>query len=351
MASDVDTRTGTDLAPADTTGPVLTGSGLAKQFPVARNLLGRVTQWLTAVDHVDIELGAGETLGIVGESGSGKTTLGRMLAHLVEADAGTISVLGREVGASKRDQQWLRRNIQMIFQDPFSSLDPTKAIRYTVREPLVVQSIGDRTDRDKRVDELLEQVGLPKAFADRYPEELSGGQRQRVSIARALAADPPILIADEPTSALDLSTRSEIINLLLQLQEERSLAMVVISHDFATIRHMSHRIAVMYMGRVVEHGDAEQVANAPMHPYTTALMSAVPGIDPEENRLETRVVLSGAHPNPADLPPGCRFQARCPEVMAICKTTAPEPQLVPDGRWVECHLVTGELAAAAPGSG
>ncbi|MGI9598802.1 MAG: oligopeptide/dipeptide ABC transporter ATP-binding protein, partial [Acidimicrobiales bacterium] len=233
--------------------------------------------------------------------------------------------------------------------DPFSSLDPTKTIRYTVREPMVVQGIGDRSGHDARVDELLEQVGLPKEFADRYPEELSGGQRQRVSIARALAPDPPILIADEPTSALDLSTRSEITNLLLQLQEERSLAMVVISHDFATIRHMSHRIAVMYMGRVVEHGDAEQVASTPEHPYTTALMSAVPGIDPDENRLSTRVVLSGAHPNPADLPPGCRFQARCPEVMDVCRTAAPEPLLVPGGQWVECHLADPELASASGG--
>lgn len=340
--ADVDLEARSKIEDAGDAGPVLTGTGLAKKFPVARNLLGRVTQRLTAVDDVDIELAAGETLGIVGESGSGKTTLGRMLAHLIKPDAGTISVLGRDVGPSKRDQQWLRRNIQMIFQDPFSSLDPTKTIRYTVREPLVVQGIGDRSEHDSRVDELLEQVGLPKAFADRYPEELSGGQRQRVSIARALAPDPPILIADEPTSALDLSTRSEIINLLLRLQEERSLAMVVISHDFATIRHLSHRIAVMYMGRVVEHGDAEQISAAPEHPYTTALMSAVPGIDPDENRLGTRVVLSGAHPNPADLPPGCRFQARCPEVMDICRHTAPTTVAVGQGRWAECHLVSSK---------
>ncbi len=319
-------------------GPVLAGTGLRKQFPVARSLLGRVTQRLVAVDDVDIELAAGETLGVVGESGSGKTTLGRILAHLIEPDQGTIRVLGRSIGSDKADTMWLRRNIQMIFQDPFSSLDPTKTIRYSVREPLVVQGIGDRADHEVRVDELLEQVGLPKAFADRYPEELSGGQRQRVSIARALAPDPPILIADEPTSALDLSTRSEIINLLLRLQEERSLAMVVISHDFATIRHLSHRIAVMYMGRVVEHGDAEQIATAPEHPYTTALMSAVPGLDPDENRLETRIVLSGAHPNPADLPPGCRFQTRCPAVMDVCRDTAPPSIAIGDGRWVECHL-------------
>ena len=327
-------------------GPVLTGTGLCKQFPVARSLFGRVTQRLVAVDDVDIDLAAGETIGIVGESGSGKTTLGRMLAHLIESDQGTISVLGRTIGTDKADKMWLRRNIQMIFQDPFSSLDPTKTIRYSVREPLVVQGIGDRAEHEVRVDELLEQVGLPKAFADRYPEELSGGQRQRVSIARALAPNPPILIADEPTSALDLSTRSEIINLLLRLQEERSLAMVVISHDFATIRHMSHRIAVMYMGRVVEHGDAEQIATDPQHPYTTALMSAVPGLDPDENRLATRVVLSGAHPNPADLPPGCRFQARCPEVMDICKHTAPASIAAGPDRWVECHLGTqGETGA------
>ncbi len=334
-----DDRTGPAGAPAtDGSELVLTGSGLNKRFPIARSLLGRVTQRLVAVDDADLELAPGETLGIVGESGSGKTTLGRMLAHLIEADEGSIEVLGRHVGEDKADRQWLRRNIQMIFQDPFSSLDPTKTVRYTVKEPLVVQKIGDRANDDARVDELLEQVGLPRAFADRYPEELSGGQRQRVSIARALAPDPPILIADEPTSALDLSTRSEIINLLLRLQEERSLAMVVISHDFATIRHLSHRIAVMYMGRIVEHGDAERIAEDPEHPYTRALMSAVPGIDPDENRLGTRVVLSGLHPNPANLPPGCRFQSRCPDVQDVCRSETPPVVELP-GRAVECHVV------------
>jgi len=337
---DLDLTDGAEAALSAESGPVLAGTGLVKRFPVTRNLFGRVTQELTAVDGADIELRAGETLGIVGESGSGKTTLGRMLAHLIKPDQGAISVLGRHIGAQKSDRMWLHQNVQMIFQDPFSSLDPTKTIRYTVREPLVVQGIGQRSDHDDRVDELLEQVGLPKAFAERYPEELSGGQRQRVSIARALAPDPPILIADEPTSALDLSTRSEIINLLLRLQEDHSLAMVVISHDFATIRHLSHRIAVMYMGRIVEHGDAEKIATAPEHPYTAALMSAVPGIDPDENRLDTRVVLSGAHPNPADLPPGCRFQARCPVVIDICRKTPPPSVVVGPERWAECHLVS-----------
>ncbi len=320
------------------TQPVLVGSELGKTFPIGRSIFGRVTQRLTAVDHADIQLAAGETLGIVGESGSGKTTLGRILAHLIAPDSGRISILGRELGRDKESMTWLRQNVQMVFQDPFSALDPTKTVRYSVREPLVVQAIGERAEHDERVEQLLEQVGLPRAFADRYPEELSGGQRQRVCIARALAPDPKILIADEPTSALDLSTRSEIINLLLRLQEERQLAMVVISHDFATIRHMSHRIAVMYMGRIVEHGEAHQVAESPEHPYTVALMSAVPGVDPGDRRLETRVVLSGAHPNPADLPPGCRFQGRCPSVMDVCRSTAP-PHLEPTpGRWVECHL-------------
>ncbi len=317
---------------------VLAARGLHKRFPVARNLLGRVTSRVTAVDGVEIDLGPGQTLGIVGESGSGKTTVGRMLAHLIEPDEGTVSVLGADVGTSREDRMRLRRNVQMVFQDPFSSLDPTKTIRYSVKEPLVVQKIGDRADHDGRVDELLEQVGLPRAFAERYPDELSGGQRQRVSIARALASDPRILIADEPTSALDLSTRSEIINLLLQLQADRGLAMVVISHDFATIRHVSHRIAVMYMGRVVEEGPGDVIADSPEHPYTRALMSAVPGVDPDDNRLATRIVLSGPHPNPADLPAGCRFQGRCPDVMDVCRSTAPPTVIGDDDHLVECHL-------------
>jgi len=320
--------------------PVMSASGLHKRFPAGRNLLGRVSNWIVAVDGVDLQLGSGETLGIVGESGSGKTTVGRMLAHLIKPETGTVTVLGDVVGPSRADRARLRRKVQMVFQDPFSSLDPTKTIRYSIKEPLVVQGIGDRSEHDDRVDDLLEQVGLPKAFADRYPDELSGGQRQRVSIARALAPNPQILVADEPTSALDLSTRSEIINLLLQLQEERGLAIVVISHDFATIRHLSHRIAVMYMGRVVEEGAAADIAERPQHPYTVALMSAVPGVDPDDRRIETRVVLRGPHPNPADLPDGCRFQGRCPDVMDICMASPPLRVETSDRHWVECHLRT-----------
>ena len=336
--SETQTAPSTGASDAISAGSVLAARGLHKRFPVSRSVLGRVLQRVVAVDGVDINLGPGETLGIVGESGSGKTTVGRMLAHLIRPDDGSVSILGAEVGTSREDRRRLRRNVQMVFQDPFSSLDPTKTVRYTVKEPLVVQRIGDRSEHDARVDELLEQVGLPPAFAERYPDELSGGQRQRVSIARALAPDPRILIADEPTSALDLSTRSEIINLLLKLRSERGLAMVVISHDFATIRHVSHRIAVMYMGRVVEEGVAEAIADRPEHPYTRALMSAVPGVDPDDNRLATRVVLSGPHPNPANLPEGCRFQDRCPEVMDVCRSVAPVTVVSNDGHLVECHL-------------
>jgi oligopeptide/dipeptide ABC transporter ATP-binding protein len=326
--------------------PVLEAKNLIKTFPVRRDVLGRVTERITAVDGVDLRLGLGETIGIVGESGSGKTTVGRMLAHLVEPDSGEITVAGRRIGRGRADRRWLRRQVQMIFQDPFSSLDPTKTVGHAVREPLIVQRIGDRAHHATRVDELLDKVGLLPSFRDRYPEELSGGQRQRVAIARALAPGPPLLVADEPTSALDLSTRSEILNLLLRLQADADLSMVVISHDFATIRHISHRIAVMYMGAVVEHGPAGDIADRPTHPYTRALMSAVPSGDPSQRRRGSRIVLTGPHPNPAALPPGCRFQGRCPEVQDVCRHEAPPLREVSPGHWSACHFA--EAVGAMP---
>ena len=325
-------------------GAVFEAKDLVKTFPVRRDVLGRVTERVTAVDRVDLRVGVGETLGLVGESGSGKTTVGRMLAHLVKPDSGEIAVAGRKVGNGRDDRRWLRRQVQMIFQDPFSSLDPTKTVGHAVREPLVVQRIGDRAQRAARVDELLDKVGLLPSFRERYPEELSGGQRQRVAIARALAPSPPVLVADEPTSALDLSTRSEILNLLLQLQADFDLSMVVISHDFATIRHISHHIAVMYMGAVVEHGSAGDIADRPTHPYTQALMSAVPGADPSRRRRGSRIVLQGPHPNPAALPPGCRFQSRCPYVMDICRHDEPLLREVGPGQWSACHLAESATA-------
>ncbi len=333
-----DTSMSTD--PTSTSGEVaLSATGLVKRFPLKRNMFGRVTEQLTAVGGVDLELLTGETLGIVGESGSGKTTVGRILAHLTPADEGEISVLGRPLSDSKSDLHWLRRRVQMIFQDPFSSLDPTKTVGHAVREPMVVQKIGNRAEHAERCDVLLDRVGLLPSFRDRYPAELSGGQRQRVSIARALAPAPEILIADEPTSALDLSTRSEILNLLLELQENSNLSIVVISHDFATIRHIAHRVIVMYMGSIVETGSAAEISERPRHPYTKALMSAVPSGDPSEIRRRDRIILNGAHPNPAALPVGCAFQSRCPEVMDLCLTSRPVLESVTPGHWASCHRV------------
>ena len=261
------------------------GIDLRKTFPLKRSVLGRVTERLTAVDGVTVGVERGKTLGIVGESASGKSTVARMLAKLTPVDGGSVYWEGQDVTATKggalRDR---RGQIQMIFQDPYSSLDSSYSVGFAVAEPLYVHRRASRGQARERVAELLEKVNLDPRISDRRPGELSGGQRQRVAIARALALEPTVLIADEPTSALDVSTRAEILNLLLQLQESMGLAIVIISHDFATIRHLSHRVAVMYRGRVVEEGPADEVVNHPQDPYTRKLLDSVPVPNVEEQR-------------------------------------------------------------------
>jgi ABC-type glutathione transport system ATPase component len=261
------------------------GVDLRKVFPIKRSLFGRVTERLAAVDGVSVAVEPGRTLGVVGESASGKSTVARMLAKITPVDGGTVRWEGTDVTAhSTRALQPLRGNIQMIFQDPYSSLDSSYSVGFAVAEPLLVHRIARRAEVRERVADLLEKVNLDPRLADRRPGELSGGQRQRVSIARALALQPRVLIADEPTSALDVSTRAEILNLMLQLQESMGLAIVLISHDFATIQHLSHRIAVMHRGKVVEEGPAYDVVNSPQNPYTRKLIDSVPVPNVEQQR-------------------------------------------------------------------
>jgi len=312
---------------------------LSKTFPVSRNLFGRVRRSVHAVRNVTMEIPHGLTVGIVGESGSGKTTLGRMLARLEKVDSGTLTFDGREVtdldGPALRRA---RRDIQMIFQDPYGSLDPTKTAAHAVYEPMIVHKTARGAALMAGARELADRVALDPRLLDRYPDQLSGGQRQRISIARALALRPKLLIADEPTSALDLSTRSEILNLLMSLQENEKLSIALISHDFTTVRHISHQIAVMYLGQIVEHGPAEEVAQNPLHPYTKSLLSAVPIANPRLQRRRRRIVLDGEQPNPTAIPSGCPFRTRCPEATPDCAVLEPPVVDVGPAHRVACLL-------------
>jgi len=317
----------------------LQATGLRKTFPLRRDLIGRVTERIVAVDGVDLEVARGATLGLVGESGSGKSTAARLAALLVRADAGRIETDGVDVTGVRGSQlKVLRSRLQMVFQDPYSALDPTKTVGHAVTEPLIVHG-RRQDDLAGAAAALLTRVSLDPALARRRPEELSGGQRQRVCVARALALEPRVLIADEPTSALDLSTRAGILNLLLRLQQESGQAMILVSHDFATVQHLADRIAVMYLGRVVEEGPADRIVEAPLHPYTRALLSAVPVPDPTVQRGRRRTVLHGDPPNPANPPTGCNFRTRCPIAVPECAQTDPALRAVEPGHRVACVRV------------
>jgi oligopeptide transport system ATP-binding protein len=327
--------------PMNTAAPLLEVRDLKVHFPVKHGVFGAVRSWVKAVDGVSFNLSAGETLGLVGESGCGKTTLGRALARLVPATAGSIRLDGEDMaqwtGAQLRAR---RRKWQMIFQDPYNSLDPRMTVGHIIGEALEIHGLApDAHERQTKVRQLLESVGLDGAHAAFYPHEFSGGQRQRIGIARALAVDPKLIICDEPVSALDVSVQAQIINLLQDLQQERGVAYLFVAHDLAVVERISRRVMVMYLGKVVELGPASEVVRKPLHPYTQALISAVPEIDAESQR--PRIVLSGELPSPIDPPSGCPFHPRCPVAEARCKVDAPAMREIVPGHWAACHLAGG----------
>jgi peptide/nickel transport system ATP-binding protein/oligopeptide transport system ATP-binding protein len=312
--------------------------GLGKTFADTSVRLGPKPKQVRAVDDVSFQVLKGETLAVVGESGCGKSTLGRLLLHLIPPSEGRVRLDGSDLtGLSKAALRQMRARMQMVFQDPFGSLSPRRTVAQIIAEPM--ESFGlvrSRAQRRERVAELLEQVGLPAAYMDRRPRQFSGGQRQRIGIARAISVDPAFIVADEPVSALDVSVQAQIINLLQDLQEQKNFSFLFIAHDLAVVRHIAHRVAVMYLGRIVEIGPKEQIYSAPQHPYTEALLSAAPRPDPD--RHQTRIVLQGDVPSPSNVPSGCAFHGRCPIAQDICIRERPRLAEVAPGQSAACHF-------------
>ncbi|MFN2616115.1 MAG: ABC transporter ATP-binding protein [Thermoleophilaceae bacterium] len=311
---------------------------LKVHFPIKQGLLiDREVGRVHAVDDVTFELKEGETLGLVGESGCGKTTLSRALLRLIDATEGTIRFRGRDVTkASRREMQPLRRELQMVFQDPFASLNPRKRVGQIIGVPLALHGVARHEVKD-RVRELLERVGLAREHVNRFPHEFSGGQRQRIGVARALALEPRLIVLDEPVSALDVSIQAQIINLLDDLQDDMGLTYLFVAHDLSVVRHVSDRIAVMYLGKLMEVAAAKELYAKPIHPYTAALLAAVPIPDPRENRRRERMVVSGEPPNPIDPPSGCVFHPRCPRATDVCREVEPPLTRYPSGHLAACH--------------
>lgn len=321
--------------------PLLEVEGLTKHFPVSKGvILSRLGETVKAVDDVSLSVEQGETLGLVGESGCGKSTTGRCIIRLLEPTAGSIRFDGMDVRKLRGKQlKAFRREVQFIFQDPYASLNPRMTFGEIMAEPLVIHGIGTRRERERRCKEMLEIVGLNPEHIHRYPHEFSGGQRQRCGIARALMLRPKMIICDEPVSALDVSIQAQIINLLEELQNEFALTYLFIAHDLAVIRHICDRVAVMYLGKVVEMGGWREVYNEPHHPYTQSLLSAAPVPDPEKQRQRSRIILKGDVPSPIKLPSGCRFHTRCPIAQfPLCGEQEPPLREVAPGHLAACHF-------------
>jgi peptide/nickel transport system ATP-binding protein len=318
--------------------PLLEVNDLKKHFPVRGALFSRQANWVYAVDGVSFEIARGETLSLVGESGCGKSTVGRAILRLFDITAGQVVLDGQRIDDLPPDQlRRMRRRVQVVFQDPFSSLNPRLRVRDILAEP--IRNFGlakSAAELEAKVAALMDTVRLPRDALSRRPHEFSGGQRQRICIARALAAEPDLIVCDEAVSALDVSVKAQIINLLQDLQAEFGLALLFISHDLAIVEHMTHRVAVMYLGKIVEMASRQQIFAAPRHPYTKALLSAVPVPDPTARR--TPIILKGDVPSPINPPSGCRFHTRCPFAFDRCRTEAPEFRPVAEGHWAACHL-------------